>query len=1546
MSNNIKVVVRCRPLNTREKERGASCLIRMKDNQTIITKPDDQSTKSFAFDKSYWSANKEDKNYASQRVLYNDLGEDLLNHAFEGYNTCIFAYGQTGSGKSYSMMGYGEDKGIIPLTCNELFNRINANVDPNLKINVQVSYMEIYCERVRDLLNPKAKGNMKVREHPSMGPYVEDLSKLMVTSFADVEALMDAGNKSRTVAATNMNETSSRSHAVFTLILTQIRDDLETKMSTEKVSKISLVDLAGSERADSTGATGTRLKEGANINKSLTTLGKVISALAEQSTKRGKKEEFVPYRDSTLTWLLKDSLGGNSKTAMIAAISPADYDETLSTLRYADRAKKIQNKAVVNEDPNARMIRELKEELQQLRTKLSVYDPNEAGIPSSPALKIRDQLQASEKLMAELNESWEDKLKKTQSIQEERERTLEELGIAIEKNQVGLYSPKRVPHLVNLNEDPLMSECLVYNLKSGITRVGKMDSDQAADIRLSGSSILDQHCEFNNNKGVVTLTATEGSVTMVNGRRVTKPKRLKSGFRIILGDNHVFRFNNPEEVRRERDLQKSALNNVTFPEDEDSDRPESPTSSISLASEVIDWSYAWKEVAGSTQHRVSTPIPLSLKDVSLEELSTITSPGPARLEFEVKLHLARNEMQQQLENQKKGYEEKLKKLETSSSDETVVQKEALEEKLKVTQQKMEKMLTLQREEYEKKIKRLSLTAATFSSYKPPIVYSEREKQLIHWVLGKMRARRTVNMAETILSNAVILKEANVISRELDKHVIYQFTIVEDYPFIQPVSFWESMSALNQYSNQEDADLFASKKPCIGIKVIDMKHEVIYIWSIEKLKTRLQRMRQLYNYIDQPTYRKHFNFEEPFYENPPTGFTFIGSAAVHMKNLLWKVPQQHDIPVLCRYTGRTKGICRVALTPKPTRDSGYSSTIYSAGSLNGNRNIDATEIPTENKHQQVQIGDQITFEVNIIEITGFSEEEFTQIHCQFRLASFGGVEQLSENDKIFATDPVSDFEDSPIYFGYHQTINVTVNEIIRNHLNDNLLVFEVFGRARLKNLTEIEQWDLQQEEGNQHNTDHAGDISLEQSKPLERRSDEELFAEELHDVLSWVQVCELGSTGDYGPVPVQTDNTMDSGVFLLRQGLQRRIVLTLSHNSGHLFEWTKVTRMSVGQVRLLENRARIVESNSRKEIELNLVPSQTLVFKPDGTSNIIVQASWDSSLHDSIFLNRTTSTNHRVIVTLNWEVEAVRVSEPIRFSMDIAVQIQGRESRISTKGLMGFLSSNKQLGKVSGIFQVTLKPPMTRKLTELWRMNTASTYVRGEEFLGSWKPRGVSLVSEYRITNERIRKIELLENIRQHLDLLEKLNIKHSYSANTSPEELCRKVIDLWMRPTLNLDEIVIDPNPPRPEDLDMEMTEPPEESEEETRQQLVVPPVSIKDQVKLTPYVRMVNKCDTVAKKGYLYYPENLQDSWVKKWFVIRRPYMFMYSSNSESDEQAVINLTAVRVDYKKDLENMLQRKHVFAIYTSHNSYLLQASSQADMDDWIGQIDQWYHVLS
>ncbi|XP_060614913.2 kinesin-like protein KIF1B isoform X21 [Anolis sagrei] len=616
---SVKVAVRVRPFNSRETGKESKCIIQMQGNSTSILNPKNpkEPPKSFSFDYSYWShTSSEDPCFASQNQVYNDIGKEMLLHAFEGYNVCIFAYGQTGAGKSYTMMGKQEENqaGIIPQLCEELFEKINDNSNAEMSYSVEVSYMEIYCERVRDLLNPKNKGNLRVREHPLLGPYVEDLSKLAVTSYTDIADLMDAGNKARTVAATNMNETSSRSHAVFTIVFTQKKHDPETDLSTEKVSKISLVDLAGSERADSTGAKGTRLKEGANINKSLTTLGKVISALAEVSKKK-KKTDFIPYRDSVLTWLLRENLGGNSRTAMVAALSPADinYDETLSTLRYADRAKQIKCNAVINEDPNAKLVRELKEEVTRLKDLLraqglgDIIDTSMGSLTTSPSScslnsqvgltsvssiqerimstpggeEAIERLKESEKIIAELNETWEEKLRKTEAIRMEREALLAEMGVAIREDggTLGVFSPKKTPHLVNLNEDPLMSECLLYYIKDGITRVGQADAERRQDIVLSGAHIKEEHCIFrsernNNGNVIVTLEPCERSETYVNGKRVVQPVQLRSGNRIIMGKNHVFRFNHPEQARAEREKTPSA---------------ETP-------SEPVDWTFAQREL--------------------------------------------------------------------------------------------------------------------------------------------------------------------------------------------------------------------------------------------------------------------------------------------------------------------------------------------------------------------------------------------------------------------------------------------------------------------------------------------------------------------------------------------------------------------------------------------------------------------------------------------------------------------------------------------------------------------------------------------------------------------------------------------------------------------------------------------------------------------------------------------------------------------------------------------------------------------------------------
>ncbi|XP_077370856.1 kinesin-like protein KIF1B isoform X18 [Festucalex cinctus] len=617
---SVKVAVRVRPFNSRETSKDSKCIIQMQGNTTTILNPKapKEPAKTFSFDYSYWShTTPEDPCFAAQNQVYNDIGKEMLQHAFEGYNVCIFAYGQTGAGKSYTMMGKQEEgqEGIIPMLCEDLFEKINEdNNKEELSYSVEVSYMEIYCERVRDLLNPKNKGNLRVREHPLLGPYVEDLSKLAVTSYTDIADLMDAGNKARTVAATNMNETSSRSHAVFTIVFTQRKHDSETDLSTEKVSKISLVDLAGSERADSTGAKGTRLKEGANINKSLTTLGKVISALAEVSKKK-KKSDFIPYRDSVLTWLLRENLGGNSRTAMVAALSPADinYDETLSTLRYADRAKNIKCNAVINEDPNNKLVRDLKDEVARLKELLRAQglgdildtpigsltvSPSSGSLCSQGALQSAtsiqerimstpggeeaiERLKESEKIIAELNETWEEKLRKTEAIRMEREALLAEMGVAIREDggTLGVFSPKKTPHLVNLNEDPLMSECLLYYIKDGITRVGQADAERRQDIVLSGAHIKEEHCIFRSEKNahgevIVMLVPCEGSETYVNGKRVEDSIQLRSGNRIIMGKNHVFRFNHPEQARAEREK----------------------TPSVETPVEPVDWTFAQREL--------------------------------------------------------------------------------------------------------------------------------------------------------------------------------------------------------------------------------------------------------------------------------------------------------------------------------------------------------------------------------------------------------------------------------------------------------------------------------------------------------------------------------------------------------------------------------------------------------------------------------------------------------------------------------------------------------------------------------------------------------------------------------------------------------------------------------------------------------------------------------------------------------------------------------------------------------------------------------------
>ncbi|KJA21710.1 hypothetical protein HYPSUDRAFT_41858 [Hypholoma sublateritium FD-334 SS-4] len=1577
---NIKVVVRCRPLNSRELARGAKPLIRMSGNQTLIDPPEsgsaqdskratERKTMAFSFDKSYWSAGPRDEpGYCSQQTLYDDLGKELLDHGFAGFNACILAYGQTGSGKSYSMMGYGADKGIIPLTCLELFQRVEGKSaqDPTLSFTVEVSYIEIYNEKVRDLLNPKNTGNLRVREHPSLGPYVEDLSKLAVGSYDEMMTLMDEGNKARTVAATNMNETSSRSHAVFTLLLTMKKRDLATNLDTEKVSRISLVDLAGSERANSTGATGQRLKEGANINKSLTTLGKVISALAVASQndgkkgKKGKADDFVPYRDSVLTWLLKDSLGGNSKTAMIAAIAPADYEETLSTLRYADQAKKIKNKAVVNEDPNAKLVRELKEELEVLRARVSgatseaTYDPSvppekqkvtyqtkDGRIKTVTKAELQEQMEASEKLMESLNETWEEKLQRTQEVQKEREKALEELGITVEKNLVGVHTPKKMPHLVNLHEDPLMSECLIYQLKPGKTVIGRLDSDMPATIRLSGDNILEDHCHLENLDGKVTIVSMPDSVTFLNGKQLVPGQvhKLRSGFRIILGDNHVFRFNNPEEVRKQRDRATQKTNmqlSVSAADLEASEAPPSPTSSADDEFD-IDWNFAKREAALARlgldpaldnlpdddlnklyekitkvktmrDHNSKSRPESSLSqaddiwsetsrpqtsDAFTDDTSLYAVPswgGSPAVDGPLK------DVQHQLET-------RLQEItgDSTEAEDLKIEKEHMEHQLRIVRVQMKRLIDAR--------SRGDVDSAGLDF--EPVIFSARQLRLIRKVLDRWRSHRSFSMAEVILTNAVMMKEANIISKELGKEVSYNFTIASGGSLAAPTSSVDTIAGLGEFGDVADPVLASSTQPSVAVKILDKRHNAIYTWSLDRMQQQLQRMRNLTTYIDRPSYTQHFSSDEPFFDSPPPEYSFIGNALISLGTLSRRLSSNSTVPIFCRYTSEAIGSCRVemkvvnvVLSPKYLNTQSSPST--------------RTSSPGPGS---VPPGSKLSFFLTIDQVKGLSSHDFRGVHFQVRLSSFVGSSVSAE--EVFPS-PALDMDSSSLSeLKFRRSFSIITTSRVLNHLRQGYAPIEFFAALKPTYLERMEHWDEMREQKQIIRPPlNPAALSPEPpaTLPLMRRSETDFVVEQHHDVVAWLQVCELGPDGSYVPVPVISQGSLDPGVFSLHQGLQRRILVSLSSNSGLQLPWQEFTKVRIGNVRLLDAKGRIHDSTSKALVSLPLLKDQVVEFKPDGSGALSAEALWDSSVHDSVLLNRVTASNQRILLQLTWSVAVETCSDPVQFSMDIAIAMQTRDAGPPSK-LLTFFGSNKILSKTSTLFSVRLSPPLTRSAKDLWRLDTSEKYVRGEETLGIWKPRGISVVDDY---------IRLITTERRAADVQAIRVILASSPPKALPpdalawraDDLLRRSVSLWQKQFGHRGKIVLSQDP-----IDPEENSPCKQS----------PSL---DGLKLISETKVVPRSDGSTKKGHLMIlTDASQDIWERKWFVLKRPYLHVFAHSNELEETGIISLTGVNVESDPFKESLLGKPFSFTLFTSSNSHALAAPNFKELQSWITKLD-------
>lgn len=1585
----------------------------MKGTQTVLTTPPeiedraklskagnkDTGQKVFAFDKSYWSFDPSDAHYAGQSDLHNDLGKPLLDNAFKGYNNCIFAYGQTGSGKSYSMMGYGQEAGVIPQICQDMFVRIEKmQNNPNLRCTVEVSYLEIYNERVRDLLNPTTKGNLKVREHPSTGPYVEDLAKLVVSSFNEIEHLMDEGNKARTVAATNMNETSSRSHAVFTLTVTQKRLDVETNLAMEKVAKISLVDLAGSERATSTGATGARLKEGAEINRSLSTLGRVIAALADLSDgkkkKGGKGAAQVPYRDSILTWLLKDSLGGNSMTAMIAAISPADinFDETLSTLRYADSAKRIKNHAVVNEDANARMIRELKEELEALRSKLGgggIGSSTEETYPQNTPLdkqmvsitqsdgtvktvskaEIAEQLNQSEKLYHDLNQTWEEKLTKTEEIHKEREAALEELGISIEKGFVGLHTPKKMPHLVNLSDDPLLAECLVYNLKPGITTVGNVESNtgHSLEIRLNGSRILDEHCRFENFDNVVTLIPNQAAAVMVNGTRIVEPKRLRSGYRVVFGDFHMFRFNHPMEPKAERvqptSLRHSIIANQIGDNDKSSpsqtphpnhDRKiskayseiegdimlsESPLASQRFGD--LDWSFARREAAGAIlgpdkqiAGLTDEELNLLFEDVqkaraeravqnldddmdsiisypvrekymsngTLDNFSfdtALTTPStPKQGESEDRIREAHNESQTKSDRQRDESSDDFKNgAVTCDMEEIKGDKGCVEASLREVKIELRRKLDEQRKGSQEPTQVMNLSKDP-SFVEEFSALSDEEAKIVKKMAGHWRGRKYMKMVESILQAAAYLKEAQIISLEMQQGVFFQFTIIEAGHYL--CSSYDMFLNGNS-SEYDDPYLYEAAKPCVGVRVTNIQKSVIHLWSLEKLQKRVQLMRQMPYHVDKSDPSQKSKPENPFLEICMPHYTHIGDVEVPLSAVFERRVQDFTVDVFSPYTSQVFGILKLSLEPSSARAP----------------------------------SNMLKFNVVMHDLIGFAEREGTDVHAQMFLPG------ISEGGGVSTTQKIRDFDEGPIRFEsvHSQSIPIFGS-------TDSCLRIAIFAQVSSMHIDKLLSWDDMQ-------------VKDKRSGPEQKNfriAESHFFKEERHDIFTKVRILELAENGEYFPVKVTQNSDAEAGLFQLHQGLQRRIVVNFVHSSGDSLPCLKAFNLRVGCAQLVDRAGKLSKTNGRElEAPLTLVSDPIITKNANGTCSVTMIGRWDSSAHSSVILDRITADKAKIKIPLSWEISSNKLLTPISLSIDIFFVMLPRFSA-DYHSTIASLFQNARIGSsISGVFSVSIRPFFVKRAKDLWRINTLDNYIRGEDLLDNWRPRGVTLIRDYihskkheklsaeiEVGHKVIKKFmgvgrSITATASSTIKVLDEVSgdLKAEAELTTREKELLKKYIRLWKLYRDPVSSLITPSN-----------TEPPAH--------VVTRPPPKYESTYLITGTTLSWKNPNVFKSGYLRTLSETGIPCVLRFVELRRPYLHVYSARN-GEEEFVISLFDSRVDKSPEIplisehdenfrgyQSFYHKDNFFAIYSTDNTWLFMARNKLEKTEWLLRIEKCF----
>jgi kinesin family protein 1 len=659
---------------------------------------------------------------------------------------------------------------------------------------------------------------------------------------------------------------------------------------------------------------------------------------------------------------------------------------------------------------------------------------------------------------------------------------------------------------------------------------------------------------------------------------------------------------------------------------------------------------------------------------------------------------------------------------------------------------------------------------------------------------------------------------------------------------------------------------------------------------------------MHQYMDRPEYLKHFAIDNPFMETCMPQYTHVGDVDVPLAAVFESRVQDFSLDVLSPYTSHAIGLLKMSLEPSSARAP--SSTLK--------------------------------FNVVMHDLVGFAEREGTEVHAQLFIPTVEGG--------VTTTQMISDFDEGPIRFESVHSMSVPMFGP-----TDVSLRVAIFAKVSSMHLDKLLSWD---------------DMRDNVPKPKQKRknariAESQFYTEEKHDVFARVQILELAETGEYQPVEVIQTHNLDKGAFQLHQGLQRRIVINLTHSSGEALPWEKVTGLRVGAIQLVDHVGKTPDLGTPSpDITLKLVSAPNVIQNANGTSNATLVGQWDSSAHESLLLDRVTADKYKVQMSLVWDVLSPKLADPMVFSLDVCSQILSRSYVRSTSMFSSLFQTIRIVHSSSSVFSISVRPTPVKRAGDLWRMNTQNDYVKGQEGLTDWTPRGVSLIKDYIAAKRRRQRHEEIEAAQPLLSqisytvpsglpptppssngddpTLEEGKDTEEPTLSEHDREILEKYVKLWKLCHDPISTILKTSNVEAPSS----------------------PPPGVSNSPSLLASISYVPKNPIILKGGELLTPSADSTRWVRRFVELRRPYMHIHSI-PDGEEICIVSLRNSRVDHQPQIARLLRREggtstpngrsnrgreedRVFAVYGTDNTWLFKARSETEKIDWIFKLDQSY----